>query len=144
MTQAERTYQDPEINLESERYWAAAREGKLLLKKCNACGLTHYYPRAVCPHCLGSDTQWYPATGLGRIYTFSVMRRAAEPYAIAYVTLDEGVTMMTNIVDCDFDRIAIGQEVEVTFRKTASGHSLPVFRPRAVSGTAPAPGTRAG
>ena len=58
------------------------------------------------------------------------MRRVAAPYAIAYVTLDEGVTLMTNIVDCDFDRIAIGQEVEVTFRTTAGGHALPVFRPR--------------
>ena len=58
------------------------------------------------------------------------VHHAATPYAIAYVTLDEGVTLMTNIVECDFDRIAIGQEVEVTFRTTEGGHALPVFRPR--------------
>ena len=130
MSHAERTYPDPAINLESERYWAAAREGVLLLKKCRPCGLTQFYPRAVCPHCLSGDTEWYAASGKGRIYTYSVMRRVETPFAIAYVTLDEGVTMMTNIVECDLDGIAIGQEVEVTFRTTEGGHALPVFRPR--------------
>jgi len=129
MSASERTYPDPEINAESGRYWAAAKEGVLLVKKCNACALAHYYPRSLCPHCFSGDTQWHTASGRGRIYTFSVMRRAAVPYAIAYVTLEEGVTMMTNIVDCDLDRIAIGQEVEVVFRTTESGHALPVFRP---------------
>jgi len=129
MSQAAGTYPDPVINLETERYWAGAREGVLLLKKCKACDVTHFYPRAVCPHCLSGDTEWYAASGKGRIYTFSVMRRVATPFAIAYVTLDEGVTMMTNIVECDLDGIAIGQQVEVTFRKTEGGHALPVFRP---------------
>ena len=130
MKEAWRTYPDPDISMETERYWAAARQGVLLLKRCRACGVTHYYPRAVCPRCLSGDTEWVAASGKGRIYTYSVMRRVAAPYAIAYVTLDEGVTLMTNIVDCDFDRIAIGQEVEVTSRTTEGGHALPVFRPR--------------
>ena len=130
MKEAWRTYPDPDISMETERYWAAARQGVLLLKRCRACGVTPYYPRAVCPRCLSGDTEWVAASGKGRIYTYSVMRRVAAPYAIAYVTLDEGVTLMTNIVDCDFDRIAIGQEVEVTFRTTEGGHALPVFRPR--------------
>jgi len=71
----------------------------------------------------------YDASGKGVIYSYSVMRRGATPYAIAYVTLDEGVTMMTNIVDCDFDSLAIGQAVEVTFRATEGDQVLPVFRP---------------
>ena len=114
----ERTYPEPSINMETEAYWAAAKEGKFLLKKCNACGKTHYYPRAICPHCLSGDTAWYEATGKGVIYSYSVMRRGDTPYAIAYVTLDEGVTMMSNIVECDLDNLAIGQAVEVTFRAT--------------------------
>ncbi len=129
MSGGERTYPDPVINLETERFWAAARDGVLLLKKCRACGATHYYPRANCPVCLSGDTDWYAASGKGRIYTYSVMRRVEKPFAIAYVTLDEGVTIMTNIVDCNLDDIAIGQAVEVTFRTTEGGHALPVFRP---------------
>lgn len=129
MSQPEREYLAPSINMETEEFWAATKDGKLLLKKCNACGKTHYYPRAICPSCLSGDTEWYEASGKGTIYTFSVMRRAKIPYVIAYVTLAEGVTMMTNIVECDFDALEIGQEVEVTFRATEGDQALPVFRP---------------
>jgi uncharacterized OB-fold protein len=141
MSRPERSYADPEINPETEPFWAAANEGRLLLKRCRACGETHWYPRAICPHCLGGDTEWIEASGLGRVYTFSIMRRAGEPYVIAYVTLDEGVTLMTNIVDCDAERIAVEQEVEVTFRRTGSGQALPVFRPRGPAGGDARPGS---
>lgn len=129
MTIPTRTYPDPTINMETVQYWAAAQKGVLLLKKCTECGKTHFYPRAICPHCFSSDTTWYEASGLGRIYSFSVMRRASVPYVMAYVTLDEGVTMMSNIVECDFDTIKINQPVEVLFHKTEGEHALPVFRP---------------
>lgn len=129
MNTTERTYPDPDINLETAQYWKAANEGTLLLKRCRACSRVHFYPRAVCPRCLSSDTEWVEASGKGTIYSYSVMRRVPVPYAIAYVTLEEGVTMMSNIVDCDLDSVAIGQEVEVVFGKTEGGQGLPLFRP---------------
>ncbi|MBT5264241.1 MAG: Zn-ribbon domain-containing OB-fold protein [Rhodospirillaceae bacterium] len=129
MSAQERTYPEPAISMETERYWEATKQGKLLLKKCNSCDGTYFYPRATCPHCLSGDTDWFEASGKGKIYTYSVMRRAQVPYAIAYVTLEEGVTMMTNIVECDLDGLAIDQEVEVTFRTTEGDQALPVFRP---------------
>jgi uncharacterized OB-fold protein len=58
-----------------------------------------------------------------------VMRRAPVPYAIAYVTLDEGVTMMTNIVECDFDALRIGQPVTVVFQPSDGGPPVPMFKP---------------
>jgi uncharacterized protein len=57
------------------------------------------------------------------------MRRAPVPYAIAYVTLAEGPTMMTNLVDCDFDALKIGQDVEVVFQDAEEGAKVPMFRP---------------
>ena len=129
MSQMERTYSDPDINMETAVYWESAKNGKLLVKTCKACGKLHYYPRTICPHCLSSDTDWVEASGKGTIYTYSVMRRTETPYVIAYVTLEEGVTMLSNIVECDFDSVAVGQTVEVVFRDTEGGHSLPVFRP---------------
>ena len=129
MSTTGRTYANPDINLETAQYWQAANEGKLLLKRCRACSRTHFYPRAVCPGCLSSDTEWHEASGKGTIYSYSIMRRAPVPYAIAYVTLEEGVTMMSNIVECDLDSVAIGQEVEVVFGKTEGGQGLPLFRP---------------
>ena len=73
--------------------------------------------------------QWRDASGKGAIYTFSVMRRAKETYAIAYVTLAEGPTMMTNLVDCDFDALRIGQPVTVVFKDTENGPPVPMFKP---------------
>ncbi|MGE3774968.1 MAG: Zn-ribbon domain-containing OB-fold protein, partial [Gammaproteobacteria bacterium] len=73
-----------------EPYWAAAREGRLLLKRCRACGQTHYYPRAHCPFCLADDGEWIEASGVGAIYSWSVERRGQPPYAIAFVMLAEG------------------------------------------------------
>ena len=129
MSQMERTYSDPDINMETAVYWESAKNGKLLVKTCKACGKLHYYPRTICPHCLSSYTDWVEASGKGTIYTYSVMRRTETPYVIAYVTLEEGVTMLSNIVECDVDGVAVGQTVEVVFRDTEGGHSLPVFRP---------------
>lgn len=123
-------YQDPHINLETEPYWLAANEGQLLIKKCESCGEYHFYPRNICPHCGSSDTTWVAASGRGTIYSYSVMRRAKIPYAIAYVTLEEGVTMMTNIVEADFDNLSVEMPVEVTFGKSENQQSIPVFRPR--------------
>ena len=126
---SDRTYPDPSITLESEEYWQGCNDGKLLLKRCADCGKTHFYPRAICPHCFSDNTEWYEASGKGRIYTYSVTRRAPVPFAIAYVTLEEGVTMLSNIVEADLDALAIDQAVEVTFRQSEGGQALPVFRP---------------
>lgn len=119
----------PPTNPENEPYWDAAREGKLLVKKCNDCGELHFYPRALCPFCFSDRTEWVQSAGRGKIYTYSVMRRAPVPYAIAYVTLAEGPTMMTNLVDCDFDALKIGQDVEVVFQDAEEGAKVPMFRP---------------
>ena len=129
MSQMERTYLDPDVNMETAAYWESAKQGKLIVKTCKSCGKLHYYPRTICPHCLSSDTDWVEGSGRGSIYTYSVMRRTEIPYVIAYVTLEEGVTMLSNIVECDVDDVAVGQAVEVVFRDTERGHSLPVFRP---------------
>jgi uncharacterized OB-fold protein len=126
----ERKMRDPALNPGDQPYFDAAAEGKLMLKKCADCGQHHHYPRALCPFCMSDRVQWVQAKGTGEIYTFSVSRRAGPVvYCIAYVTLDEGVKMMTNIVDCDLDSIKIGQKVKVAFKKTEGGVSMPVFAP---------------
>ena len=83
-----------------------------MIGSCKSCGKVHWYPRAICPHCFSDKTELKEAKGTGEIYTFSVMKRSKIPYAIAYVQLDEGPKMMTNIVDTDLDAIKIGQTGE--------------------------------
>jgi uncharacterized OB-fold protein len=126
---AERKIPIPQANPETKAFWDSASRGTLLVKRCRTCGQVHYYPRAICPFCFSDATEWQPAGGAGTIYSYSVMRRAEIPYAIAYVTLDEGVTMLTNIVDCDLDALRIGQRVRVVFKPTDGGPPVPMFTP---------------
>jgi len=127
--QASRQIPRPEMNPETQPFWDAAAQGRFLVKRCLDCGKAHWYPRSLCPFCFSARTEWQPGSGRGTIYTFSIMRRAPVPYAVAYVTLEEGPSMLTNIVDCDFDAIRIGQAVEVRFSPFEGG-ALPVFTPR--------------
>jgi uncharacterized OB-fold protein len=122
-----RRYPDPNPTAETEPFWAAAKQGRLLLRRSVQTGQAHWYPRTICPF-TGSATEWFDASGRGTIYSFSVMRRATPVYVMAYVTLQEGPTMMTNIVDCDPDTISIGAAVRVTFVPTEGGFALPMFR----------------
>lgn len=119
----------PEPNPETQAYWDAAAEGKLLVRHCAACSRAHHYPRALCPFCFSDKTEWRTALGRGTIYSFSVMQRAPVPYAVAYVTLAEGPTMLTNIVDCDFETIRIGMPIRLVFKPTEGGPPLPMFTP---------------
>ena len=120
----------PLPNPENQPYFDAAARGTLLVGKCNDCGEHHFYPRRLCPHCFSANTEWLPAKGTGIIYTYSTMHRGVPvPYTIAYVTLDEGVSMMTNIVDCASDTIRIGQKVRVVFKPSDGGPPVPMFTP---------------
>ena len=129
MAAPERKIPAPEANPETKPFWDAAAEGRLLIKKCVTCGQVHFYPRAICPFCGSDKTEWVSASGRGTVYSYSVMRRVPIPYALAYVTLEEGVTMMTNIVDCDLDAIRIGQRVRVAFKPSEGGPPVPMFTP---------------
>jgi uncharacterized protein len=119
----------PPVNLETQHFWDAAKDGKLLIKKCAACGEVHFYPRPFCPFCFSDKVDWQEASGRGTIYTYSVMRRTPVPYAIAYVELAEGPRLMTNIVDCDLDQIKIGQAVRLVFKPSDGGPPVPMFTP---------------
>jgi len=119
----------PQPSPDTAPFWEATAQGQLLIKQCRACGQPHYYPRPLCPFCFSDATEWRAAAGTGTVYSYSVMRRADVPYAIAYVTLDEGVTMMTNLVDCDLDALRIGQRVRLVFTPTEGGPPVPTFTP---------------
>ena len=129
MSGSGRSIPAPPVSAETKPFWDAAAAGRLLLKRCEACGEPHYYPRAICPFCGSDRTTWLEASGGGAIYSYSVFRRAPVPYAIAYVTLDEGPTMMTNIVEADLDALRIGQRVRVRFTPTEGGPPVPTFAP---------------
>ena len=129
----------PRVDQESQGYWEACRRHELRLQRCRSCGQYRHHPRALCPACLSDDTEWILSTGRATVYTFSVVHqnqapgfRSELPYVLAYVTLDEGVQMLTNIVDCDPRALQIGMPVEVVFEDVNDEIAIPRFRPRSV------------
>lgn len=125
----------PIVDPDTEPFWHAAREHKLLVKRCAECGQAHFYPRELCPHCHSDAVSWLEAKGSGEIYSFTVARRGAgpafqsdAPYVVAVVQLDEGCRMMTNIVGTPPDEVRIGQRVEVSYEEVTADITLPKFR----------------
>lgn len=107
-------------------FWQAAAEGELVVKHCNRCGENHFYPRALCPFCLSSETTWLRCSGEADIYSFTTLKRGPAP---AYVTLKEGPTILTVIIDADPAALSIGKRVSIDFRPLAEGQPpMPVFR----------------
>lgn len=124
----------PAVQPWTERFWEAAREGKLLVQVCQQCQARIFTPRKRCPECWSADLDWIESTGKGTLYSFTTAYAMVEPrfqdelpYTVAFVELAEGIRMMTRIVDCDPADLAIGMEVEVVFH-TRGDFRLPYFR----------------
>ena len=125
----------PRATLETKRFWEGTAQGKLLLKRCDRCSTVIWYPRDICSACGSLDTTWFEASGKGTVYSCTVTHkgqgayRDSGPFVLAYVELDEGPRIMTNIVGADPATIHIGQAVEVVFHDTGQGSAVPRFRP---------------
>jgi uncharacterized OB-fold protein len=124
----------PTVDPETMPFWEAASLDRLVLPYCRACAEYIWYPRGFCPRCAGGELEWRESAGQGHVYSFSIVRRAFgqwaqhAPFVIAYVTLDEGVSTVTNIVDCALEEVTIGLRVEALFEKSSDADSAPCLR----------------
>jgi uncharacterized OB-fold protein len=128
----------PKIDEETKGFWEALQRHEVYVQRCRACGTPRYYPRALCPACLSDETAWVRCSGRGTVYSFTVTHqnqapgfRDAVPYVLAYVELDEGPRVLTNVVDCPLDRVRIGLPVEAVFEDVTPAVTLLKFRPAA-------------
>lgn len=126
----------PVIQPWSEGFWEAARQHKLVIQECEKCGVKIFYPRKFCPECWSSDLGWSEASGRGKVYSYTITLTGVEekfaedlPLILAWVDLEEGVRMLTNIVDCEPDDVKIGMDVEVIFEDVTPEIALPKFKP---------------
>jgi len=108
----------------SRVYWDAARDGTLLIQRCLACGRCQFYPRRHCASCFAPDPEWRPASGRGRLHTYTVIRKTPNaefavdcPYVLAIIELDEGPRITARIVG-ETDDIACGRRVRAVFTPT--------------------------
>lgn len=126
----------PQITPESAEYWAGCKRHELLIQRCVDCRAAQFYPRAFCTHCSGSKLQWVRASGRGTLASYTIVHRAVSPayaaevpYVVALVSLEEGPTMMSNVVNCSPPSLRIGMSLEVVFDDWPEGVTVPKFRP---------------
>lgn len=120
---------------DTEAFWAATRERRLTYQACRNCGTVIWHPRAHCTGCLDGELEWRECAGLGTVYTFTVIRQAGHPYfrgrlpyVVAYVDLDEGFRMLTELVGVEPEAVAVGQRVQVDWEEHDEVN-VPLFRP---------------
>ncbi|MGA2412244.1 MAG: Zn-ribbon domain-containing OB-fold protein [Candidatus Binataceae bacterium] len=125
----------PHIDEESRPWWEAVQRHELYIQKCRDCGDVRFHPRALCTNCLSSSAEWIRSKGTGHIYTFTVTNqngasgfRDSLPYVMAWVELDEGVKLLTNIVDCPPEQVKIDMTVEAVFDDVTPEVTLVKFR----------------
>lgn len=111
-------------------FWEGTANKQLLIRYCELCDKPHWYPRPICPYCGHQKTFFKQSKGVGTIYSLTRLHSKGEaPQSIAYIELDDGVTILSKIVEDDEGVAAIGQRVEVTFFLDSRGLHLPVFKP---------------
>jgi uncharacterized OB-fold protein len=127
----------PVIQPWSKLFWNAARERRLLIQECRNCGKKIFYPKKYCPECRSTDIGWVESSGEGKVYSFSTLYLGVHPkfeenapYTIAIIELNEGVRLMSNIVNCEPKDIRCDMPVKVTFEDVTEEITLPKFEPK--------------
>jgi uncharacterized OB-fold protein len=126
----------PRRDAESAEFWDACAEGRLVVPRCDECGERFWYPRLMCPICGSAAVTYVEVSGRATVYARTILRRGdgpfrdAAPYVLAMVQLEEGPTMMTNIVGADPETVEVGHAVHVVFERVPGGtDAIPRFTP---------------
>lgn len=126
----------PLVDDDSRPYWEAAKEHRLCIPRCKACGTHIFYPRALCTACYSDDLEWVDISGAGEIYSYTISRRGSSPvfkddapYVVAVIQLAEGPRMLSNVLTDDVESVRVGQKVKVVFEDVDEELTLPKFVP---------------
>jgi len=126
----------PYVYEETRPFWEGAKRHELLIQRCRECGKFVFFPRTLCPYCLSDNMEWVKASGRGKVYSFTISYRTPVPsfredvpYNVAIIELEEGVHMMSNIVQCKNEDIRVDMPVEVVFDDVTEEITLPKFKP---------------
>jgi uncharacterized OB-fold protein len=116
-------------------FWAALRDGELRIQRCAACGAFRHPPKPACARCGATDREWVIASGAGEVWSFTVIHpptlpafAGRTPYGAVVVRLDEGVFLVSALVDCPIEELAVGMRVEVAITEADTDLALPLFR----------------
>jgi uncharacterized OB-fold protein len=120
----------------SAPYWAGLTRRELHIQRCASCGDFVFYPRPHCPSCLSADLGWVEVSGHGKVYSYTIVRRAMNPafgadvpYVYAIVELEEGPRLMTNVVNCAIEAVQVGMAVKAVYDAVTPEFTLLKFEP---------------
>jgi uncharacterized OB-fold protein len=126
----------PRPTPETAEFWQRCSEYILSVQCCDDCGHYQFYPRIFCTQCNGRQLSWSTVTGRGTVRSFTICRRAVSKayaaegdYVVALIELEEGPTMMSNVVQCELESVSVGMPVEVCFEQWSEEITIPKFRP---------------
>ena len=125
----------PELEGMAGEFYGFCKQGELRFQRCDDCGAWRHVPRELCAECGSWQWQWARSSGRGEVFTFTVVGRALHPafrddtpYAPVVVEMEEGVRLLSQVVDCPPDELEIGIPVEVVFDAVTDEVTLPRFR----------------
>jgi uncharacterized OB-fold protein len=125
---------DP-VGAHDAEFWSFVSAGELRVQRCGDCGSFRHPPRALCAACGSTATEWTPVSGHGEVWARTVIHpptlpafQAMTPYCAVVVALDEGVFMVSRVLDRAPEDVTIGMEVEATITEVDPGLHLPLFR----------------
>src|SRR5512136_2525673 len=124
----------PVADQDTKPYWEYTKKHELRVQKCQSCGKLYYPVSRICPHCLHMGADWAKLSGKGTVYSFIIARRRSHPampvpYVLAIIELEDGIRMISNVVECNVEDVSVGMPVEVVFDDLSPEFSLPKFRP---------------
>lgn len=126
----------PKLERDTRGYWECLRNHQLVIQRCLECRAFRHHPRPMCPECHSLEFEWARVSGRGTIYSYAIVTQPLHrfwtdrvPYNVVLVELEEGVRIVSSVVDCPNEAITIGMPVSVVFEDVSSEISLPMFRP---------------
>jgi len=125
----------PDVTPLTEPFWAAARERRLVVQRCESCRAHQFPPEVACTHCGAPDLAWTPVSGRATLYSWTVAHPPLLPYfaqrapwPVVAVQLEEGPRLVTNLVDVPLEQYEFGMPLQADFEPVSDDVTLVVFR----------------
>ena len=124
----------PTVSSDTEFFWAGLKNHELLIQRCAQCHELRQPPRPMCPHCMSLEWDTIASTGRGTVYSYVMPQYPAlpfmeYPYIVVLVELEEGVRLVSNLIDIEPADVEVGAPVEVCFKEFDGDLVLHQFRP---------------
>lgn len=127
------------ITQDNEFWFEGARQGRLLIQRCTACGTLRHPPGPACPACRSFGWDAVESSRRARLHSWTVIHHPQDPafsypLAVGLVDLEEGTRLVADIAGVAPEELEIGMELEVGFAEHAHGEVLPQLRRPATEG----------